>query len=105
MDILLAGEAIRDLLLYAFIALSLLIIVFVLFRQTDSQGLAAAFGGGSVGGEGAFGAKTQKVADGVIGWMCFLFVLFALILASMYVTNTLEGGNSGGIASPAPANE
>ena len=68
-----------------FIILAVTLILFVLFRQTDSTGLAAAFGGGG-GGEGAFGAKTQKVADKVIAWMCGLFMVLALLIA--YVSTT-----------------
>ena len=79
-------EFTRQALSIAFIILAIALILFVLFRQTDSTGLAAAFGGGGGGGEGAFGAKTQKVADKVIAWMCGLFMVVALLIA--YVSTT-----------------
>ena len=72
---------VRSALSIIFIVLSLVMILFILFRQTDSTGLASAFGGGSVGGEGAFGAKGQKVADKVIAWMCGLFIILSLLIA------------------------
>lgn len=80
-----AFEGVRNMLIFAHVGLALLIIIFVLFRQTDSQGLAGAFGGagGGGGGEGAFGAKTQKVADKVIAWMCGLFLVLSLLIATI----------------------
>lgn len=74
----------------AFILLSVLLIVFVLFRQTDSSGLGGAFGAASLSGEGAFGAKSGKVADSVISWMCLLFVVLSLLLARIVVSPSLE---------------
>lgn len=87
--------AVQNILLGLFILLSLVLTIFVLFRQTDSSGLAAAFGGGSVGGDGAFGAKTQKVADKVIGWMCALFILLSLLLAALYSGRQLVNTGAG----------
>jgi protein translocase SecG subunit len=57
------------------------IITFVLFRHTDTSGLGGAFGAGNLSGEGAFGAKSHKVADRVIAWMCGLFLALALLIA------------------------
>jgi len=73
--------ALQNLLFLFFVVIAVGIILFVLFRHTDSAGLGGAFGGGAVGGEGAFGAKGHKVADKVIAWMCGLFVVLCLLLA------------------------
>ncbi|NUQ35479.1 MAG: preprotein translocase subunit SecG [Planctomycetaceae bacterium] len=87
LNVILAGglqealNGVRSYLTIAFVALSIILILFVLFRQTDSTGLAAAFGGGGGTGEGAFGAKSQKVADKVIGWLCGLFIILSLLIA------------------------
>lgn len=76
-------EALQMVLFFVFAVICVGIILFVLFRHTDSQGLGGAFGAGSVGGEGAFGAKSHKVADKVIAWMCGIFVVLSLILANV----------------------
>lgn len=74
---------IRNALFVMFAVLSCGIILFVLFRHTDTQGLGGAFGAGAVGGEGAFGAKSHKVADKVIAWMCGIFLVLSLIIANV----------------------
>lgn len=91
--VLLDIAQVRSALTIVFVALCLLIIVFVLFRQTDSSGLSAAFGGGGGGGggEGAFGAKSHKVVDKVIGWMCGFFVVLALLIAFVSSEQTSLG--------------
>jgi protein translocase SecG subunit len=73
----------RNALFVLFAILSCGIIIFVLFRHTDTQGLGGAFGAGAVGGEGAFGAKSHKVADKVIAWMCGIFLVLSLIIANV----------------------
>jgi len=73
----------RNVLFVMFAILSCGIILFVLFRHTDTQGLGGAFGAGAVGGEGAFGAKSHKVADKVIAWMCGIFLVLSLIIANV----------------------
>ncbi len=78
--------ALQGILFIFFMLIAIGIILFVLFRHTDSAGLGGAFGGGAVGGEGAFGAKGHKVADKVIAWMCGLFVVLCLLLAHISST-------------------
>ena len=56
---------------------SVALIVFVLFRQSDSGGIGAAFGGGD--GGGAFGTKGQAVVDKVITFMGATFIVLALV--------------------------
>jgi protein translocase SecG subunit len=51
--------------------------IFVLFRQSDSGGIGAAFGGGE--GGGAFGTKGQAVVDKVITFMGATFIILALV--------------------------
>jgi protein translocase SecG subunit len=52
-------------------------IVFVLFRQTDTGGVGAAFGGGD--GGGAFGTKGQSMVDKVLMFMGGTFIVLSLI--------------------------
>jgi protein translocase SecG subunit len=52
-------------------------IVFVLFRQTDTGGVGAAFGGGD--GGGTFGTKGQAMVDRVLMFMGGSFIVFSLI--------------------------
>ena len=59
-----------------FVLNAIVLIVFVLFRQSDTGGVGAAFGGGD--GGGALGTKGQAVADKVIAFMGFTFVVLAL---------------------------
>jgi preprotein translocase subunit SecG len=60
-----------------FVVLCVTLIVFVLFRQSDSGGIGAAFGGGD--GGGAFGTKGQAVVDKVITFMGAMFIVLALV--------------------------
>ncbi|MBP9891071.1 MAG: preprotein translocase subunit SecG [Planctomycetes bacterium] len=59
-----------------FVLNAIVLIVFVLFRQSDTGGVGAAFGGGD--GGGALGTKGQAVADKVIAFMGFTFIVLAL---------------------------
>jgi|GEM_PF-4449512 len=91
--ILLDIAPVRSALTIVFVVLCLLIIVFVLFRHSDSSGLAAAFGGGGGGGggDGAFGAKSHKVVDKVVAYMCGFFVVLALLIAFVSSEQTSLG--------------
>lgn len=62
-----------------FVILSVALIVFVLFRQSDSGGIGAAFGGGD--GGGTFGTKGQAVVDRVIAIMGATFIILALVFS------------------------
>lgn len=62
-----------------FIINSVVLIVFVLFRQSDSGGIGAAFGGGDSGG--AFGTKGQAVVDKVITFMGASFMVLSLVFS------------------------
>lgn len=93
---MLAQESTSDPLLLVlgivFIVNAIALIVFVLFRQSDSGGIGAAFGGGDSGG--AFGTKGQAVVDRVIGVMGALFVVLALVfslLANSAADKSAEG--------------
>ncbi len=72
-----ASSAVNLLLAVLFIINCVVLIVFVLFRQSDSGGIGAAFGGGD--GGGAFGTKGQAVVDKVLTFMGATFIVLALI--------------------------
>jgi preprotein translocase subunit SecG len=72
-----ASGAVNVLLAVLFIINCVVLIVFVLFRQSDSGGIGAAFGGGE--GGGAFGTKGQAVVDKVLTFMGATFIVLALI--------------------------
>ncbi|MBX3474947.1 MAG: preprotein translocase subunit SecG [Planctomycetes bacterium] len=72
-------------------------IVFVLFRQSDSGGIGAAFGGGD--GGGAFGTKGQAVVDKVITFMGATFMVIALVF-SLVSTGT-KGADARGVSDDA----
>ncbi|MBX3460158.1 MAG: preprotein translocase subunit SecG [Planctomycetes bacterium] len=74
---MLANAAVNTLLAVLFIVNCVVMIVFVLFRQSDSGGIGAAFGGGD--GGGAFGTKGQAVVDKVLTFMGATFIVLALI--------------------------
>ena len=71
-----ANAALLTVLGVVFVFNAIVLIVFVLFRQSDTGGVGAAFGGGD--GGGALGTKGQAVADKVIAFMGFTFVVLAL---------------------------
>lgn len=70
------------------------LVVFVLFRQSDTGGIGAAFGGGD--GGGAFGTKGQAVVDKVITFMGATFVVLALVF-SLVSTGT-KGADARGVS-------
>ncbi len=72
-----ASNAINVLLAVLFVVNCVAMIVFVLFRQSDSGGIGAAFGGGD--GGGAFGTKGQAVVDKVLTFMGASFIVLALV--------------------------
>ncbi|MCC7510073.1 MAG: preprotein translocase subunit SecG [Planctomycetes bacterium] len=72
-----ASAAVNTLLAVLFIINCVVMIVFVLFRQSDSGGIGAAFGGGE--GGGAFGTKGQAVVDKVLTFMGATFIVLALV--------------------------
>ncbi len=71
-----ANATLLTLLGIVFVFNAIVLIVFVLFRQSDTGGVGAAFGGGD--GGGALGTKGQAVADKVIAFMGFTFIVLAL---------------------------
>jgi preprotein translocase subunit SecG len=71
------GDALIWLLGTVFVINAVAMIVFVLFRQGDSGGIGAAFGGGDSGG--AFGTKGQKVVDKVLTFMGATFIVLAFV--------------------------
>ena len=75
-----------------FVINSVILIIFVLFRQADSGGIGAAFGGGDTGG--AFGTKGQGVVDKVIAFMGATFIVLALVyslIATQAGVTSLKG--------------
>lgn len=72
-----ANPALLTVLGVIFTINSVALMVFVLFRQSDSGGIGAAFGGGD--GGGAFGTKGQAVVDKVITFMGATFIVLALV--------------------------
>ncbi|MHC4840738.1 MAG: preprotein translocase subunit SecG [Planctomycetota bacterium] len=92
-----------------FIINSVMLIVFVLFRQSDSGGIGAAFGGGDSGG--AFGTKGQAVVDKVITFMGASFMILSLVFslysnsANAKDVNFGDGSDSGQEAPADPGGE
>lgn len=81
------------------------LIVFVLFRQSDSGGIGAAFGGGD--GGGAFGTKGQAVVDKVITFMGAMFIVVALVfnIVSTGANKSVSTGVDSTQESDQPADE
>ncbi|MDC1141784.1 preprotein translocase subunit SecG [Planctomycetota bacterium] len=77
-----------------FVINSVMLIVFVLFRQSDSGGIGAAFGGGDSGG--AFGTKGQAVVDKVITFMGASFMVLSLVFSLYSNSSTTKNVNFGG---------
>lgn len=99
-----ANPAVITVMAILFVALSLALIVFVLFRQSDSGGIGAAFGGGE--GGGAFGTKGQAVVDKVITFMGGAFIVLALIFNLLSTQGGLSTeGIDDATETEAPANE
>lgn len=65
------------------------LIIFVLFRQSDTGGIGAAFGGGD--GGGAFGTRGQAVVDRVIVFMGAAFIVLALVFNLVSTGGTVTG--------------
>lgn len=84
------NAALLTILGIVFVLNAIVLIVFVLFRQSDSGGVGAAFGGGD--GGGALGTKGQAVADKVIAFMGFTFVVLALAYSLVSTGGKSEGG-------------
>ncbi|GIK52586.1 preprotein translocase subunit SecG [bacterium] len=93
-----ANPVLLTLLGLAFVLNAILLIVFVLFRQSDTGGVGAAFGGGD--GGGALGTKGQAVLDRVVAFMGFTFVVLALAYSLVST-----GGRDTGGPGPGPASE
>lgn len=68
-----------DTLLQLVLILSaVLLILLIMIRKGDSGGLSGAFGG--MGGDTAFGVKTQKQLDKVITYIAIVFIGSAIFL-------------------------
>lgn len=63
----------------AFVISGILLVILILLRKQESYGLSSAFGG--VGGDTAFGVKTQKQLDKVITYASIFFILVAIMLS------------------------
>jgi len=84
------NTALLTLLGVVFVFNAIVLIVFVLFRQSDTGGVGAAFGGGD--GGGALGTKGQAVADKVIAFMGFTFIVLALAYSLVSTGGRSESG-------------
>jgi len=63
-----------------FILCGILMVVLVLLRKGDMGGLSGAFGG--LGGDTAFGVKTQKQLDKIITYVSIFFIVSAILLST-----------------------
>lgn len=63
-----------------FVLSGILLVVLVLLRKGEVAGLSGAFGG--MGGDTAFGVKTQKQLDKVITYVSVFFMVVAIILST-----------------------
>lgn len=63
-----------------FIIAGILMIILILLRKSDVAGLSSAFGG--LGGDTAFGVKTQKQLDKIITYLSIFFLVTGLLLNS-----------------------
>lgn len=93
----------NTLLAVLFIINSVMLIVFVLFRQSDSGGIGAAFGGGD--GGGAFGTKGQAVVDKVITFMGASFMILSLVFSLYSNSGGVSDAGIGGSGDPDSAQE
>jgi preprotein translocase subunit SecG len=93
-----ANPALLTTLGIIFVINAVALIVFVLFRQSETGGIGAAFGGGD--GGGAFGTKGQAVVDKVLTFMGATFIVLALIFnivstqSSRSDTTGIEGADT-----------
>lgn len=88
-----ASNTLLILMASVFVLNCVALIVFVLFRQSDTGGIGAAFGGGE--GGGAFGTKGQAVVDKVITFMGATFVVLALVFS--LVSTGAKGADARGV--------
>ncbi len=63
-----------------FVISGIIMIVLVLFRKGEMGGLSGAFGG--LGGDTAFGVKTQKQLDKIITYVSVFFIITAILLST-----------------------
>ena len=61
-----------------FIGSGLILIILVLLRKGEMGGLSGAFGG--MGGDTAFGVKSQKQLDKIITYLAVFFITSAILL-------------------------
>jgi preprotein translocase subunit SecG len=85
-----ANNTLMILMATLFVLNCVALIVFVLFRQSDTGGIGAAFGGGD--GGGAFGTKGQAVVDKVITFMGATFIVLSLVFSLVSTGSKTESG-------------
>jgi protein translocase SecG subunit len=61
-----------------FVIAGILMVILILLRKSDVAGLSSAFGG--LGGDTAFGVKTQKQLDKIITYVAIFFMVAGLLL-------------------------
>ena len=61
-----------------FVLSGIILVILILLRKSDVSGLSGAFGG--VGGDTAFGVKTQKQLDKIITYISIFFMVSAVML-------------------------
>lgn len=73
-----------------FVIVTITLIAFSIFRQSDGGGVGAAFGGGD--GGGALGTKGQQVVDKVIAFLGFCFIVLALAYSLISTGSRTDDG-------------
>ena len=71
-------DAVKTILLVAFVIICVLLILLVLVQNEDSNGMGSAFGGGQ---STAFGAKSGSVLKKTTGFLVALFFIVTFLIA------------------------
>lgn len=71
-------STIYGILQFLFLISGIILIFLIMLRKGEGGGLSGAFGG--MGGDTAFGVKTQKQLDKIITYLAIVFVIVAIVL-------------------------
>ena len=69
---------IYTILQFAFVFVGILLVILVMLRKGEMGNLSGAFGG--MGGDTAFGVKTQKQLEQIITYLAIFFIVTAIAL-------------------------
>ena len=83
--------ALLNILLGAYVFVSVLMILVILMQRPKSEGLGAAFGGGVT--ENIFGAQTTNVLTKITGWFAAIFFLLTFVLSILYAHRATTTSN------------